>query len=280
MPVSRRAARVGTLGLIAALAAVLGLLAAGTLRLRYERDVSRMVFNDNLQLLNELRRQAGLESDSLSRLLAANPAPPATTPYIVVSIEDHRLWYRHGDSVLFTAQVATGSGKILERIGEDTQWRFETPRGRLAVVSKDTAPVWVPPDWHYVEEAQRRGLGVLRLVRGQRIPIDDGNSLGVLGSDVVIFDQAGRARPVESVEGNELAFGGNILIPPFGTNQRKYKGVMGTHRLNIGDGYAIHGTNRPETIGRSVSHGCIRLRNDAIALLYEMAPIGTPVYIY
>lgn len=280
MAAPRRTGLVVSLGLVAALSVVLGFLAASTLRVRYERDVSRMVFNDNLQLLDELRRQAGLEADSLSRLLAANPAPPTRTPYIVVSIEDHRLWYRTGDSVLFTAEVATGSGKILERIGGDTHWRFETPRGRLTVVSKDTAPIWVAPDWHYVEEAQRRGLGVVRLLRGQRIPIGDGNSLGVRGSDVVIFDKTGVVRPVGAREGDELAFGGNIIIPPFGTNQRKYKGVMGTHRLNLGDGYAIHGTNRPETIGRSVSHGCVRLRNTDIAVLYEAVLIGTPVYIY
>lgn len=276
----RRPSLLLTLGAIAALAAALGVLAADTIRVRYERDVSRMVFNDNVQLLGELRRLAGLESDSLSRLLAANPAPPAATPYLVISIEEHRLWYRTGDSVLFTTEVATGSGKVLERVGSDTHWRFETPRGRLAVVSRDTAPIWVPPDWHYVEEAQRRGLGVVRLMRGQRIPVGDGRFVGTRGSDVVIFDPSGAATPVSMEQGSELALGGNIIIPPFGTNQRKYRGVLGTHRLNLGDGYAIHGTNRPETIGRSVSHGCVRLRNEDIAVLYDIVPIGTPVYIY
>ena len=276
----RRPSLLLTLGAMAALATALGVLAADTLRVRYERDVSRMVFNDNVQLLGELRRLAGLESDSLSRLLAANPAPPAATPYLVISIEEHRLWYRTGDSVLFTTEVATGSGKVLERVGSDTHWRFETPRGRLAVVSRDTAPIWVPPDWHYVEEAQRRGLGVVRLVRGQRISIGDGRFVGTRGSDVVIFDPSGAATPVSMEQGSEMALGGNIVIPPFGTNQRKYRGVLGTHRLNLGDGYAIHGTNQPETIGRSVSHGCVRLRNEDISMLYNMVPIGTLVYIY
>ena len=277
---SHRAALGIAAGLVALLLATLGFVTADTLRTRYRRDVSRMVFNDNVQLLDEVRRKAGLESDSLSRLLEANPAPPATAPYVVVSIEDHRLWYRTGDSVLFTAEVATGSGKVMERIGGDTHWRFETPRGRLTVVSKDTAPVWVAPDWHYVEEAQRRGLGVVRLVRGQRLPIGDGRTLGVIGSDVVIYGPNGRPAVAPVGEGMEVAVGGNIVIPPFGTNQRKYPGVLGTHRINLGDGYALHGTNRPETIGRSVSHGCVRLRNEDIATLYGMIEPGTPVYIY
>lgn len=255
-------------------------IVANTLEVRYARDVNRMVFNDNVGVLENIRRRAGLERDSLESLLAASPEPPQDQAYIVVSIEDHRLWYRQGDSVLFTTEVATGSGRILEKTGGDTHWRFETPRGRLVVESKETDPVWVAPDWHYVEEAQRRGLGVLRLDRRQRLPVGDGAFLLVAGSDVVKRFPDGRQVVVNAAEGQELVAAGNIVIPPFGTNQRKYKGVLGTHRLNLGDGYALHGTNKPETVGRSVSHGCVRLRNEDIAKLYERVPIGTPVYIY
>ena len=255
-------------------------LAANTLSLRYERDVSRMVFNDNLQLLDVLRRRAGIADDSLARALAATPGHPVDRPYLVISIADHRLWYRQGDSVLFTAAVATGSGRVLERVDGDAHWRFETPRGRLQVVAKDTAPVWIPPDWHYVEEAARRGLGVVRLQRGERIPTPDGAWITVVGSDVVKQDAEGRITPFSVEEGRELVSGGNMIIPPFGTRQRKYLGVLGTHRLSIGDGYALHGTNKPETIGQSVSHGCVRLRNEDIAKLYAMVTIGTPVFIY
>ena len=270
----------GIVGALAVVAIASAWLAADALEVRYERDVSRMVFNDNTQLLDDLRRRSGLETDSLTRLLTLRAEPPANRPYLVVSIEDHRLWFRQGDSVIFTTEVATGSGKILERSGGDTHWRFETPRGRLTVQSKETDPIWVPPDWHYVEEAQRRGLGVIRLNRGQRIPIGDGSMLTVAGSDVVKRARDGRLTPLSASEGKELVIGGNIVIPPFGTNQRKYQGVLGTHRLNLGDGYALHGTNRPETIGRSVSHGCVRLRNEDIQKLYEIVPIGTVVFIY
>lgn len=41
--------------------------------------------------------------------------------------------------------------------------------------------------------------------------------------------------------------------------------------------YAIHGTNRPDGVGRRVSHGCIRLYPESIEALYPMVPIGTPV---
>jgi lipoprotein-anchoring transpeptidase ErfK/SrfK len=48
----------------------------------------------------------------------------------------------------------------------------------------------------------------------------------------------------------------------------------------MGDGYGIHGTNKPETVGQAVSHGCVRMRNDDIERLFEMVPVGTPVFIY
>ena len=42
----------------------------------------------------------------------------------------------------------------------------------------------------------------------------------------------------------------------------------------------IHGTTEPGSIGRSVSNGCIRMRNEAVMDLYDKVPIGAPVYVY
>jgi lipoprotein-anchoring transpeptidase ErfK/SrfK len=41
----------------------------------------------------------------------------------------------------------------------------------------------------------------------------------------------------------------------------------------------IHGTDDPSAIGRAVSHGCIRLPNDAMRRLYALTPAGTPILI-
>jgi lipoprotein-anchoring transpeptidase ErfK/SrfK len=50
--------------------------------------------------------------------------------------------------------------------------------------------------------------------------------------------------------------------------------------FNGGDGViGIHGTNDPSTVGTDVSHGCIRLTNEAITELVAMLPLGTPVHI-
>jgi len=256
-------------------------LAYSTVQIRFRRDVNRIVFNRNWDLLEQLKRQAGIVNDSLQQVLASSPAPSAEQPYIVVSIADRRLWYKRGDETLYTTRVAVGSGKTLVKHGGRSEYKFDTPRGRLVVQSKEADPVWVPPDWHYLELARKKGLGLVKLTRGESIPTPDGAAVTVSGNDVVKRYPDGREVAFGlGEEGKEIVAGGNVIVPPFGTNQRKYAGVLGTHRLNLGDGYALHGTDAPGSIGHAVSHGCVRLRNEDIDYLYSVVAPGTPVFIY
>jgi len=261
-------------------AAVLSvMLLTRTAELRYQRDVNRMVYNDNLGVLNEIKAKLGMTGDSLKTLLNESPAAAAEQPYIVVSMADHRLWYKKGKEVLFDAPVATGSGKELVG-GAAGQWRFETPRGRLLVKGKSENPAWVPPDWHYVEMAHKKGLGIVHLSPGQTIASGDGVITTQNGEVVRRYSNGSTVSLGTGVEGKEIVAGGNIVVPPYGTSARRYMGVLGTRRLELGDGYGIHGTDHPESIGQSVSHGCVRMRNEDIEKLYPMVTVGTPVYIY
>jgi lipoprotein-anchoring transpeptidase ErfK/SrfK len=262
------------------IAAVLSvMLLTRTAELRYQRDVNRMVYNDNLGVLNEVKAKLGMTGDSLRTLLNESPAAAANQPYIVVSMADHRIWYKQGKEVLFEAQVATGSGKELVG-GSGGNWRFETPRGRLVVKGKDENPAWVPPDWHYVEMANKKGLGIVHLDHGEAIRTGDAVITTQGGEVVKRYSNGSTVSLGTGVEGKEIVANGNIVVPPYGTSARRYLGVMGTRRLELGDGYGIHGTDHPETIGQSVSHGCVRMRNEDIEKLYPMVPVGTPVYIY
>ena len=255
------------------------MLLTKTAELRYQRDVNRMVFNDNLNVLQEVKAKLGLTTDSLNRLVST-PAANPDQPYIVISIEERELWYKKGNELLYHTQVATGSGKTLVSGAGGKQWKFDTPRGRLKVQAKEVDPAWVPPDWHYQEVAGKRGLGVVKLERGRAIPASDGSVLTVSGAEVVRRYPNGSIVPLQAGEGKEIVANGNIIIPPYGTNARRFLGVLGTRRLVLGDGYGIHGTDHPESIGRAASHGCVRLRNEDIEKLYDMVPVGTPVFIY
>lgn len=69
-------------------------------------------------------------------------------------------------------------------------------------------------------------------------------------------------------------------IPPMDSPKRQQKGMLGTSAMYLEEQIAIHGTNKPELLGQSVSHGCIRLSNEDARRLYYEVEIGTPVIIY
>lgn len=53
---------------------------------------------------------------------------------------------------------------------------------------------------------------------------------------------------------------------------------LGTRWMGLGyQGYGIHGTNRPQSIGKAASHGCIRMRNQDVEELFERMQVGDPV---
>jgi len=273
------AAAIQIVGILLVLIVVTVALLVHTASTRLRRDLARLVLEDRLEVLDSARWRVA-RSDRMLQDAEDAPEPPHDRPYLVISLEERHLWYKLGGAVLFTTQVATGSGKTLDQEGGASDWKFETPRGRLVVQSKEEAPVWAPPDWHYVEQSRKRGLGLARLEAGQSMATADGSVITIEGNDVVRVQPDGRRDILQATDGREIVVDHRLLVPPLGCTQRRYEGVLGTHRLNMGNGYAIHGTNQPETVGRAVSHGCVRLRNEDIAKLFAMVKVGTPVYIY
>jgi L,D-transpeptidase YbiS len=57
-------------------------------------------------------------------------------------------------------------------------------------------------------------------------------------------------------------------------------GTLGEYSFQLGDGYMIHGTLYERLLGRSVTHGCIRVGRDDLRKVWQLVPVGTPVYIY
>src|SRR5215467_5732248 len=55
---------------------------------------------------------------------------------------------------------------------------------------------------------------------------------------------------------------------------------MGAAALTLAHGeYAIHGTNRPESVGGFVSYGCIRMYNKDVIDLFDRVSVGTTVVV-
>jgi L,D-transpeptidase ErfK/SrfK len=55
---------------------------------------------------------------------------------------------------------------------------------------------------------------------------------------------------------------------------------LGDFALRLGwNNYLIHGTNKPDSVGRNVSHGCLHIYPEDIARLFKEVPVGTPVRV-
>ncbi len=76
----------------------------------------------------------------------------------------------------------------------------------------------------------------------------------------------------ESEEAQQI--GRKLTLPPGPNNP------VGTVWIGLDrPGYGIHGTPRPEDVGRTESHGCFRLANWNAELLLKLVKVGTPVFV-
>jgi lipoprotein-anchoring transpeptidase ErfK/SrfK len=223
-------------------------------------------------------------------------APSESGQTILVSTAENRLWLRRGRQSVFSAVISTGKGTTLEIEGR--KMVFDTPTGRFKILSKEENPVWVPPDWHYVEEARKKKLDLVRAKPGDVIDADTGAAVTRGAGGVWSLLGGGAPRRVLEVrkdsivevrpDGSEqevapkefLRAGKAIVVPPLGTRQRRLEKTLGHYRLNLGDGYAIHGTQATGQLGRSVSHGCVRVGDQDLEKLYGLVHVGDEVIIY
>ena len=254
--------------------------------------------------VEKLRDLAGEQGERLERLRSAVAEATIrlddsqdSEQTIIVSTAENRLSVRRSGRTIFEAVCSTGKGTTM--VVDGRKMVFDTPTGSFRIQSKEENPVWVPPDWHFIEEARKKNLGVVRLNAGEAIDADTGNPvpaerpsgvwswlsdrpqgrvLKVKQNTVVEVGPDGSER--ELPQGELIRAGKAIVVPPTGTRQRRFEKTLGHYRLNIGNGYGIHGTLATRQLGSSASHGCVRLSDGDIEKLYGMAKVGDRVIIY
>ena len=70
----------------------------------------------------------------------------------------------------------------------------------------------------------------------------------------------------------------NTVYGPFAYGLSAHSDVL--TEFNGGDAeVGVHGNNDPSVLGKSVTHGCVRMDNDEIVKLSKVLPLGTPVEI-
>ena len=90
-------------------------------------------------------------NDKLQKKLAAL-APKGQ--YVVIDTANNRVYLRDGERTLREMIASCGSGNVLvDPVGGRT-WTFDTPRGQFKVQSKVNNPVWIKPDWAFIEEGE------------------------------------------------------------------------------------------------------------------------------
>jgi lipoprotein-anchoring transpeptidase ErfK/SrfK len=271
-------------------------------RLRKLKIIDRMIAARLGPRLDVLRGTAEEREDRIERLHSAMRETEVklddsqeTDQIIVVSTSENRLYVRKAGKTIFGAICSTGKGTTLAD-ASGRRMTFNTPTGKFRIVRKEQNPLWAPPDWHFIEEARKKRKHVVRLDPGERIDARTGEPVGgeesvheygnssrrkvltVRRNTVVEIGPDGSER--ELPPGEMIEAGGAIVVPPLGTPQRKFDKVLGKYRLNLGSGYGIHGTMYPNQLGRSVTHGCVRLGDADIEKLFAMANVGDQVLIY
>ncbi len=72
--------------------------------------------------------------------------------FAVIDTYANRVRIYRGEELLREAVCSTGTGYVLRDAAGGREWTFDTPLGERRVVKKTRNPVWIKPDWAFVEE--------------------------------------------------------------------------------------------------------------------------------
>lgn len=175
----------------------------------------------------------------------------------------------------------------------DIAWRYGLGFVELRAANPGVDP-WIPPGGmvltlptaHVLPDAPREGV-VINIAE-QRLyvfsrdrrsvetyPIGTGKEgrTTPMGRTTIVRKQANPTwYPPESIRAEKPEL--PKVVPPGPENP------LGNHALYLGwPAYLIHGTNKPDGVGRRVSSGCIRMYPEDIERLYRELPVGTKVTV-
>jgi L,D-transpeptidase YbiS len=126
-----------------------------------------------------------------------------------------------------------------------------------------------------------------RVIRKAVVSSGSGNVLeDPSGKRVWIFDTPRGEFKIESKAKNpnwikpDWAFIEEGEDIPKSFKERVEEGVLGDYALGFGKGYFVHGTLYTRLLGRNVTHGCVRVGDDDLKVLYETVPIGAKIYLF
>jgi L,D-transpeptidase-like protein len=70
-----------------------------------------------------------------------------------------------------------------------------------------------------------------------------------------------------------------LSVPPAGAPERWERGMLGAYALDIGGGYLVHGSPYAVVAGERSTHGCVRLAEADLEVVYQTLQIGDVVLL-
>jgi hypothetical protein len=185
----------------------------------YPNPVYLLAEKDSVKLTKQLMATRKRIAELERRIDNLSP----NEPYLIVNTTSNTFVLRTRSKIIREGLCSTGSYTLLDA-GEDSQWIFKTPKGMFRIQGKITDPLWIKPDWAFIEEG--------------------------------------------------------LPIPAKNHPDRYQYGTLGDYAMSLGQGYLIHGTLYQRYLGLAVTHGCIRMGDKDLEVVYKTLEIGSRVYIY
>lgn len=143
---------------LAAVAIVAGGAAAGLARYGGSYGTSEFSTRLALPAVDELPKDPDARAERLEERLGR--AVAANEVYVTVDTHRNVLRVWRGKELLREAICSTGSGVRLRDPRNGKEWIFDTPQGELRIWRKRRNPVWVKPDWAFIEEGYEPPKGM------------------------------------------------------------------------------------------------------------------------
>lgn len=94
-----------------------------------------------------------LDEETRGQIVFNQPPLHSERHYVLIRLDENRLYFMDRDRALWSAPVGTGSGFQLQASG-GREWDFSTPHGLFRVQRKEKDPVWIRPNWAYIKEGK------------------------------------------------------------------------------------------------------------------------------
>ncbi|MBN2241545.1 MAG: L,D-transpeptidase family protein [Acidobacteria bacterium] len=101
-----------------------------------------------------LRKQISLTEEKLRRLDRRMVQLFPADPVVLVDSAANQICLIRNSKIEIQDKCSTGTGFELTDEGGNRTWTFDTPRGYFRVTGKVANPVWIRPDWSFIEEGE------------------------------------------------------------------------------------------------------------------------------